>query len=286
MIVVGKLEKKCTNGQTSFYIKKLENELSRKTDASILTQKSPSPVICKTPSQLTFSETEYHKNEITTLYEKLREITTEMKEMKSFVREQILLIENSVNEKLGNNAQLQEKSNEKYLIEEIRHLREENKTKNCIIQTLMENQNNLLNRIKSIYGNRSEMFSTQHAQSNNFTTSRQYSKNCDARKSFTIEIRNQFQPLENLIEEQLNNNELNMAHETTNNPRNEPTLSAKKSVEKLPSSTDPADNNFVSSDVDNCINNTRRSERKNAKKNIATISANCKKIINCRRLHC
>ena len=132
---MGNQKKKCTDGQT-FYIKKLEN------DASILTQKSPSPIICKTPPQLTFSETEYHKNEITTLYEKLREITTEMKEMKSFVREQILLIENSVNDKLGNNAQLQEKSNEKYLIEEIRHLREENKTKNCIIQTLMENQNN------------------------------------------------------------------------------------------------------------------------------------------------
>ena len=57
-----------------------------------------------------------------------------------------------------------------------------------------------------------------------------------------------------------------MAHETTNNPRNKHTLSAKKSVEKLPSSTGPADNNFVSSDVDNCINNTRRSEKKNAKK--------------------
>ena len=50
MIVDGKLEKKCTNGQTSFYIKKLENELSRKTDASILTQKSPSAIICRTPS--------------------------------------------------------------------------------------------------------------------------------------------------------------------------------------------------------------------------------------------
>ena len=86
---MGNQKKKCTDGQT-FYIKKLEN------DASILTQKSPSPIICKTPPQLTFSDTEYHKNEITTLYEKLREITTEMKEMKSFVREQILLIENSV----------------------------------------------------------------------------------------------------------------------------------------------------------------------------------------------
>ena len=57
-----------------------------------------------------------------------------------------------------------------------------------------------------------------------------------------------------------------MAQETTNNPRNNPTLSAKKSVEELPSSSDPDDNNFVSCDVDNCINNIRRSEKKNDKK--------------------
>ena len=186
--------------------------------------------------------------------------------MKSFVGEQILLVQNSVNDKLGNNAQLEEKSSEKYLTEDIHHLREEKKTKNCIIQMLMENQNNLLNRIKSTDGNHSKMFSMQHAQSNNFIASRLYSKNCDASKSFTIETRNQFQPMESVIEEQLNSNELNMVHETTSNPRNEPTLSAKKSVEKLASSTDSANNNFVSSDVDNCINNTRRSEKKNAKK--------------------
>ena len=118
MIVDGKLEKKCTNGQTSFYIKKLENELSCKTDTSVLPQKSPSPIICRTPSQLlAFTKIEFHKNEITTLYEKLREITTEMKEMISFVIEEILLIKNSVNDKLSNSAQLQEKSNDKYLNE-------------------------------------------------------------------------------------------------------------------------------------------------------------------------
>ena len=136
MIVDGKLEKKRTNGQTSFYIEKLESELSHKTDTSILPHKSPSPIICRTPSQLTFPETKYHQKEITTLYEKLREITTEMKAMKSSVTEQILLFKNSVNEKLNNNTQLPEKSNEKHLTQEIRHLREESKTKNCIIQTL------------------------------------------------------------------------------------------------------------------------------------------------------
>ena len=57
-----------------------------------------------------------------------------------------------------------------------------------------------------------------------------------------------------------------MVQETTNNPRNDPTITAEKSVEKLSLSIDPADNNFVSSDVDNCINNFRRSEKKNAKK--------------------
>ena len=58
MIVDGKLEKKCTNGQISSYIKKSKNELSRKNNTSILTQKSPSPIICRTPSQLTFTETD------------------------------------------------------------------------------------------------------------------------------------------------------------------------------------------------------------------------------------
>ena len=106
--------------KTSFYIKKLENELSCKTDPSILPQKSPSPIICRTPPQLlAFTKIEFHKNEITTLYEKLREITTEMKEMKSFVIEEILLMKNSVNDKLSNSAQLQGKSNDKYLNEKI-----------------------------------------------------------------------------------------------------------------------------------------------------------------------
>ena len=62
-----------------------------------------------------------------------------MKAMKSYVIEQVLYVKNSVNNKLGNNTQLQEKSNEKYLSEEIRHLREESKTKSCVIETLMEN---------------------------------------------------------------------------------------------------------------------------------------------------
>ena len=99
----------------------------------------------------------------------------------------------------------------------------------------MENQSNLLKPIKSIDGNHSELFFTQHVQSDNFITPRHYFKNCDARKSFTIETRNQFQ--ENVIEERLNNNELNMAQETTNNTRNKPTLSAKKFIEKLPAQT-------------------------------------------------
>ena len=124
---------------------------------------------------------------------------------------------------------MQEKSNKKRLNEEIRHLREESKTKNCIIQKLMENQNNLLKRIKSVEENQLEMFSTQHAQSDNFITPKHYVRNRDARKSFTIKTRNQFKTLENVIEEQSNNNELNMVHET-NSPRNDPTMTAEKSV--------------------------------------------------------
>ena len=123
MIVYEKLETRYTNGQTSLYIQKSENKLSCKTETFALAQKFPSSVICRTPSQLTFTETEYHENEITLLYEKLRELTTEVTAMKSFVIEQILLVKNSVNDKFGNNTQVQERSNEKYLTKKIRHLR-------------------------------------------------------------------------------------------------------------------------------------------------------------------
>ena len=51
-----------------------------------------------------------------------------------------------------------------------------------------------------------------------------------------------------------------MTQETNNNPRNDPTMSAEESVQKL-SSTDLADNSFVSSDVENCINNIRRKKK-------------------------
>ena len=64
-----------------------------------------------------------------------------------------------------------------------------------------------------------------------------------------------------------------MAQETTNNARNNPTMTADKSVEKLLSNTDPADNNFVSSFVDdNYINNIRRSEKRMLKKHHNNLS--------------
>ena len=53
-----------------------------------------------------------------------------------------------------------------------------------------------------------------------------------------------------------------MAQKATNNTQSDPTMTAEKSIEKLPSSANPADNNFVSSDADNFINKIRRSEKK------------------------
>ena len=94
-----------------------------------------------------------------------------------------------MNDKYDNNTELQEESNENYLTEETQHLREENKIKKCIIQTLMENQNSLLKGNKSIGGNHSEMFSMHHAQRENFITPRYYNKNYDARKGFTTDTR-------------------------------------------------------------------------------------------------
>ena len=84
----------------------------------------------------------------------------------------------------------------------------------------------------------------------------------------SLETKSQFKSLKNVIEEQSNSNELNKADET-NNPRNDPTMTTEKSVEKLPSSIDPADNNFVPSDVDNCIG---RSEKRMLKKHCKNLS--------------
>ena len=61
----------------------------------------------------------------------------------------------------------------------------------------------------------------QHAQSNNFVIPKYIVKSCITRKSFTIDTRNQFQPLENVVEKQSN-----MAQETINNLRNERTNTA------------------------------------------------------------
>ena len=76
MVLYRKIEKKRTNGKTAFYIKKSENQLSPKVGTSVLAQKSPSPIICKTLSQITFTVTEYEENEITSLYKKLIELNT------------------------------------------------------------------------------------------------------------------------------------------------------------------------------------------------------------------
>ena len=58
-----------------------------------------------------------------------------------------------------------------------------------------------------------------------------------------------------------------MAQKTTNNQRNDPTMYDRQKIcWKIAIKHSPCDNNFVSSDVDDCINNFRRSGKKNAKK--------------------
>ena len=63
-----------------------------------------------------------------------------------------------------------------------------------------------------------------------------------------------------------------MTHETTNNPQNNPIKTAEKSDEKLPSSTDPTDNNFISTDVRNCINILKKSKRRTLKEHGKNLS--------------
>ena len=53
-----------------FLHKKNRKSTSRKTNTFILAQKSLCPIICRTTSQLTFTETECYQNEITKFYQK------------------------------------------------------------------------------------------------------------------------------------------------------------------------------------------------------------------------
>ena len=94
----------------------------------------------------------------------------------------------------------------------------------------MENQHNLLKHINSIDGSHPVMFSTQHAPSGNFITPKHRDKNHDAPKNFKIDTRNQFQSPENEIQGQSNNKELNIALETTNNSRNDHTMTNLRTI--------------------------------------------------------
>ena len=96
----------------------------------------------------------------------------------------------------------------------------------------MGNQNHLLKRIKYLDGNHSEIFSTQNAQNDNFIASKHHVKNHNTRKSFAIDTRNKLQSLEIEIARQSNNKELNIAQDTTNDPRIDHTMTTEKCNKK------------------------------------------------------
>ena len=55
-------------------------------------------------------------------------------------------------------------------------------------------------------------------------------------------------------------------------------MTAEKPNEKLPSSTDPAENNFVSFDADSCIDSIKRPEKKYARKTSQQLQQIAKKV--------
>ena len=71
-----------------------------------------------------------------------------------------------------------------------------------------------------------------------------------------------------------------MTQETNENPRNNHSIISGKANEKLPSSTHSADNNFCSFDVGNCINDVRRSIKKNAKQTWQQYQQIAKRLLN------
>ena len=85
---------------------------------------------------------------ITLPYKNLRKLNTEMIRVKSFVKEQFLLVKNTLKDKLCKSTKLNETSDEKHSVDEVRQLRK-GKNRNWITPVPVQNYSFLIKRIIS-----------------------------------------------------------------------------------------------------------------------------------------
>ena len=130
-----------TNGKSSYFIKD-QNSINEPIQPNISEQSSPSN--CKTSRLVKILENQISENanmlledKIASLEENISVLNTEITALRSFIIEQLLVIKKSAKETSIDSSLSQSNS----FRDEITYLRDECKTKNCIIQSLLENQN-------------------------------------------------------------------------------------------------------------------------------------------------
>ena len=132
------IENKSTNGKSSYFVKAVV--LPSATDKLL-----PLPVNCETPSvknkeKLVPDKTNIIlEDRVISLEEKISVLNTETTGLRSFIIEQLLVIKTMVKEKSTDSSAYDPNK----FSDEMKYLREENNTKNCIIQTLLENQKDI-----------------------------------------------------------------------------------------------------------------------------------------------
>ena len=152
-----KIENKSTNGKSSYFVKAAV--LPSATDESL-----PLLVNCETTSVKNKEKLVPDKiniipeDKIISLEEKISVLNTKITALSSFIIEQLLVIKTMAKEK---STDLSVCDPNKFS-DEIKRLREENNSKNCIIQTLLENQKNIQNtpHSRTLDINRNELKNT------------------------------------------------------------------------------------------------------------------------------
>ena len=145
-----KIKKKLTYGKSSYFIKD-ETPISEPIQPNISDQSSQ--LNCKTSRVVKILENQISENanmlledKIASLEENISVLNTEITALRSFIIEQLLVIKKTAKETSSIESSLSQSNS---LRDETTYLRDECKTKNCIIQYLLENRNVLQNTVNT-----------------------------------------------------------------------------------------------------------------------------------------
>ena len=133
LTIDGKLEIKCPLGKASYWVKGNNAPESCKSKTRISSPSLPSPLNYETP--IIKSNKDTVRDTYRSLEGKVNLLNIEIIAMKSFIEDEMLILRQSRKSSCDHNSEIAR------LTEKTAYLRNENRTKSCIVQTLLENDN-------------------------------------------------------------------------------------------------------------------------------------------------